>query len=54
MELEPADVVGALTAGNEIVFQVVSDRAGLGIDSECAEVGGIAFKGGGSRPVGRS
>src|SRR6266853_6287808 len=47
LELEPADVVCAGTAGNETVFQVVSDGAGLGIDSVGAEIGGIAFKSGG-------
>src|SRR5258708_21492925 len=47
LELEPADVVGALAAGNEIVFQVVGDGAGVGVDGESAEIGGIAVKGGG-------
>src|SRR5260221_9421748 len=47
LELEPADVIGAAAAGNEIVFQVVGDGAGLGIDSVGAEIGGIAFKSGG-------
>ncbi len=47
LELEPADVVGAPAAGNEIVFQVVADRAGLGIDGVGTEIGGVTFKGGG-------
>src|SRR5258706_4550100 len=47
LELEPADVIGAAAAGNEIVFQVVGDGAGLGIDSVSAEIGRIAFKSGG-------
>ena|SRR6266568_470719 len=46
LEHEPADVVGAAAAGDEIVFQAVGDSAGLGIDSVGAEIGGIAFKGG--------
>ncbi len=47
LELEPADVIGAAAAGNEIVFQVVGDGAGLGIDGIGAEIGRIAFKSGG-------
>ena len=46
LELEPADVVGAPAAGNEIVFQVVADRGGLGIDGVGTEIGGVTFKGG--------
>src|SRR6266852_3288416 len=47
LELEPADVVCALTAGDEIVFEVVGDSAGLGIDGVGAEIGGVGVKGGG-------
>ena len=46
MELEPADVVSALAAGNEIAFQVVGDGAGFGVDGEGAEIGRITVKGG--------
>ncbi len=47
LEPEPADVIGAAAAGNEIVFQVVGDGAGLGIDGIGAEIRRIAFKSGG-------
>jgi hypothetical protein len=47
LKLEPADVVSALAAGNEIVFEVVGDGAGLGINGEGAEIGGVTVKGSG-------
>lgn len=46
LDLEPADVVGALSAGDEIVFKVVSDGSRFGIESERAEIGAIGVKGG--------
>ena len=46
LELEPADVVGALSTGDEIVFKVVGDGSRFGIESECAEIGAIGIKGG--------
>ena len=47
LELEPADVVCALAAGNETVFEVVGDRSRFGINGESAEIGGVAVKGSG-------
>jgi len=37
----------AAAAGNEIVFQVVSNTAGLGINGVGAEIGQVAVKSGG-------
>jgi hypothetical protein len=47
LELEPTDVICAAAAGNEIVFQVVSNSAGLGINGVGAEIGQVAVKSGG-------